>query len=197
MNTRKVSFISGALVVVLALMFILSLASFAYDNYRVGSGPWELVVSSLLLSIPLLLLYFSIWVLVTAARQKRIQGKIDPRLAKFIYWTPRIAGILIVVFVGLFALDVFEMGGSFWAMLGGFLIHALPAILLGIGLAFAWRWPWIGAVLFIIGALFFLRTLLFNPLEQLGMLLLFSGPMAVIAALFWVNWRWRKELSPN
>jgi hypothetical protein len=175
-------------------MFLLSVAWFSYGNYRAGSEPWQIVVSALLLSIPLLLLYFSIGVLAFAARQRRVQGAIDRRLAKYIYWTPRIAGALIALFVALFALDVFEEGGNFWLMIGGFLIHALPAILLGVALAFAWRWSWIGAVVYLAGALYFLRFLLGNPFQELGLLLLFSGPMAVIAALFWVNWQWRKEL---
>ena len=52
-------------------------------------------------------MYFSIGVLVMAARQKRA-GQINSRLAGFIYWTPRISGVLITLFVALFALDMFS-----------------------------------------------------------------------------------------
>jgi hypothetical protein len=40
-----------------------------------------------------------------------------------------------------------------------------------------------------------MRVLLGNPQGAFGMLL-FSGPMLVIAAAFWLNWKWRTEIHP-
>jgi hypothetical protein len=52
------------------LLFVLSFARLLYANYQVAdSAPWQLIISGILLSIPLALLYFSIGVLVLAARQ--------------------------------------------------------------------------------------------------------------------------------
>jgi len=82
-------------------------------------------------------------------------------------------------------------------MIGGFLIHSIPSIIMAVVLAFAWKHDWIGFVVFMAAALFFLRFLLVNPLEQLGIFLLISGPMAVIAILFWVNWKWLKPVLPH
>ena len=180
------------LTVILCLLFILSLGYLAYGNYKTGSEPWQMVISSIMLSIPLLLMYFSIGVLITARQQKQNHGQIDNRLAKFIYWTPRISGILIILFVGMFSLDVFSEGGNLWEMLGGFLIHSLPSILMAGVLVLAWRRDWLGFVVFLGAAIFFLRFLLRNPIEEIGVVLLVSGPMAVIALLFWVNWKWGK-----
>ncbi|MDP2966271.1 MAG: hypothetical protein Q8N39_09595 [Pelolinea sp.] len=194
MNTNRSLKVPWFLILILALLFILSLAWFSYENYRAGSVPWQIATSAILLSIPLGLTNFSIGVLVMATRQKRSQGEISGRLAKFIYWTPRIAGILITVFVALFALDVFSEGASFWEMLGGFLIHASPAIAMAILLAFAWRWEQVGFYAFLLAAIYFLRFMLWNPLQNIPIFLIFSLPMLVIALLFWANWRWRDEI---
>lgn len=182
------------LVGALALLFVLSLGWFLNQNARVGMGGWNLIFSGLLLAVPLALLFGAIGVLVQAFRQHRAQGRVSGRLAKWIYWTPRIAGILITLFVALFALDVFGMGGTVWQQIGAFLMHALPSIIMGVILIIAWRWEWVGAAAFLLAALFFLRTLLGAPEGALGMLLLFSGPMLMVAIAFWLNWRWRGEL---
>lgn len=178
----------------LALLFVLSLGWFLNQNIGVGMTGWNLVFSGLLLAVPLALLFSAIGVLVEAFRQHRKQGRVSGRLAKWIYWTPRIAGIVLTLFVALFALDVFEMGGTVWQQIGAFIMHALPSIIMGVILVIAWRWEWVGAAAFLLAALFFLRTLLGNPEGALGMLLLFSGPMLVVAAAFWLNWKWRSEI---
>lgn len=197
MNTIQPAGIPRGLTAVLILLFVLSLAFLSYGNYAAGSGAWEMIISTLLLSIPLGLLYFSIGLLAAAYLQKRSQGQISRRLAVFIYYAPRIAGVLITFFIGLFALDVFEEGQNFRVMLGGFIIHALPAIILAILLALAWRWEWIGAIAFIGAALYCLRFLMSDNWSMaFGNLLIFSGPLAMIGILFWLNWKWRKELHP-
>ena len=185
------------LTAVLILLFVLSLGYLDYGNIQSGMPPGEVALTSLLLAVPLILLYFSVGVLVRAALQRKRQGQISPRLAKLIYWTPRIAGIVIALFVSLFALDVFDMEGSIWEKIGGFIIHALPAIFMGIVVWLAWKRDWLGFAVFLIAALFFFRTLLGGLERWLGMFLLFSGPMAAISALYWVNWKWKKELHPT
>ncbi len=196
MNTNKIS-VPSWLTMTLVGLFVLSLSWFMYMNYKAGMRSWNLAVSAILLAIPLALLYFSVGVLVMAARQRNSQGQIDSKLAKFIYWTPRIAGVVIILFVAMFSLDVFDGSGSIWEMLGAFVMHSLPSIFMGIILAIAWKRDEVGFFAFLIAAIFFLRVLLGNPLENIGSLLLFSGPMAVIAMLFWANWKWKKELHPN
>jgi hypothetical protein len=197
METKRSSTFNWVLIAALAVLYVLSLAGLLYGNYMAGdSAAWQLIVSGILLSIPLILLYFSIYVLATAASQRHLQGQIDRRLARLIYWSPRIAGVLIILFISMFALDVFSEGHSLGEMLLGFLMHMLPSIVMAIVLALAWRWEWVGFVAFLVAGLFFLRSMIFNPLQGLGTFLLFSGPMFVIALLFGVNWLWRKELHP-
>jgi len=178
----------------LAGLFVLSLGMFLYVNYQAGDGElWQMILNGLILAIPLALLYGSIWVLAVAWQQHR-SGGLSARMAKFVYRTPRIAGVLIILFITLFSFDVFEEGGNVWQMLGAFVMHSLPSIVLALVLWLAWKREWIGAVLFWLASLFFLRFVLFDPLEGIGMILLFAGPLIVIGLLFWMNWTWKSEL---
>jgi hypothetical protein len=65
---------------------------------------------------------------------------IPKTLKQILFWASRILGILFTIFVSLFSLDVFEMGGGFWAILGGFLMHNLATIVMIIALVLGWRW---------------------------------------------------------
>jgi len=68
---------------------------------------------------------------------------------KLIYWTPRIIGILIVALFTVVSFDVFDEGYGFWEAIGALLIHLIPAGIMAGVLVVAWRWEWVGAVLFI------------------------------------------------
>jgi len=113
-------------------------------------------------------------------------------LKQVLFWAPRILSILFILFLGLFSLDVFEMGGGFWATLGGFLVHNIPSfILLGV-LFLAWRREWIGAVVFIgFGILYLVFT--WGKVDWIAPLLI-SGIPALVGALFLVGWIKRKQI---
>lgn len=193
MNTNRTLLVPGRLVALLVLLFLLTLSFFLYGNIRAGQEPADLIFSALLLSIPLLLLWFSVGALVMAARQHRVDGQVSSRLAKILYWTPRIAAIVIALFIMLFSLDVFDQGMGFWEAIGAFLIHSLPSIVLGILIAVAWRKPVVGFVAFLLAAIFFIRTFFGDPFMAVGNFFLFTAPLAVIAALFWVDWKWLRQ----
>lgn len=185
------------LMVVLIGIFLLSLAWFADQNYQSGMQPGEVVGSSLLLAIPLGLLYFSLGLFFLAWRQRRLQGQVSLRLATLIFRTPRLAGILIAIFIGLFSLDVFTGEAPLWQEIGGFIVHSIPSILLAVILVIAWRRPWVGFAAFLLVSILFLRFA-FRETIDFGNLLLLSFPLAAIALLFWVDWKWRPkpELPP-
>ncbi|MCJ7467949.1 MAG: hypothetical protein MUO53_14805 [Maribacter sp.] len=67
-----------------------------------------------------------------------------------LYWLPRILGILAILFISLFAMDSFGPRLTFWQQLGGFLMHLIPSFLLLALLLVAWKWEYLGGVLFII-----------------------------------------------
>jgi hypothetical protein len=110
---------------------------------------------------------------------------------QILFWTPRVLGILFTLFVGMFSLDVFEMGGGFWAILGGFLMHNLATIVMIIALVLGWRWEWAGAIGFFAAGLWFLRM---ANAGDWGFVLVFVGVPVLVAALFSVGWIYRKQI---
>lgn len=192
----RISRFNRLLLGVMVLLYCISLAAFTRANLRADPGPavWQMVVNGLILSIPLVLVFGAIFVLARAWYERRVTGTINDRLAATIHWAPRVAAILIIFFVSLFSLDVFDLEGSFIEKLGAFFIHSLPSIALIVVLVFAWRRPIIGAVAFLFASLFFLRVI--NGGRNVGSLLLFSGPLLLIAALFYTDWRRGRAQPP-
>lgn len=178
--------------ILMILLYLLSLGYFTYLNWSVDPEHilWVHLLNALILSIPLVLLYGGLYVLITAWRQHQQGGQIDPKSEKLIHWAPRIAAILVIFFVSLFSLDVFDMVATPLEMLGGFLIHNIPSFVMIILLVFAWRRPLVGFIAFLLAGIFFLRFVVMG--RDLSHLLLFSGPLLLISALFYADWRWTK-----
>lgn len=110
-----------------------------------------------------------------------------------LFWTPRILCMLFAIFLSLFALDVFGEGIGFWQTLLALLIHLVPVYVVVIVLAIAWHREWIGAILFIGLALFYLFQVWGK--EHWSALLLISGPLALIGILFLLNWKYKAQLQ--
>lgn len=110
---------------------------------------------------------------------------------RLVFWAPRALALALIVFVSLFALDVFEEGLGFWATLGHLAIHLIPSFVLVAVLAVAWRREWVGAVLFAlagVGFLFIVRAPWWGKAT-------FALPCFVMAWLFGVNWRVRRAAA--
>jgi hypothetical protein len=148
-----------------------------------------------LISLPLILLFGSIGLILMAQQQKGNFGKISLSLSRFLYYTPRIAGILMILFVALFALDVFDGTETLWRQILGFIIHAAPSIILAILIIFAWRKPVIGFIAFGLAAIGFMRFVFFGQDIAAGNFLMFVAPLALISALFWINWKWKDAMT--
>jgi hypothetical protein len=193
MDTQKSPF-NRILLIILVVLYVLTITAFIYANW--ASEPdfqvwWMLLLNIPILSIPLVLLYGSIYVLVRAWREHASFGQVSPRLGKIIHWAPRIAAIMIIFFTSLFSLDVFEMEASPLELLGGFLMHNIPSIGMLVLLIFAWKRPVVGFVAFLAAAglfaIFFVRGL-----YSLPNLLLFVFPIMMVAFLFYADWKWLK-----
>ena len=111
-------------------------------------------------------------------------------LSRFI-WIPRIAAIAIILFLMLFSLDVFSMGGGILAMIGGFLLHSLPSILLAVILALFWNRPWVCGWVFIGAAVFF--TFWFGTYSRADIFLLVSAPPLIVGVLFLIAPLFRRK----
>ena len=178
----------------LVALYVLSLAAFVYAVWageRANMLGWEMLLNIPILSIPLVLIFGSVYVLLMGWHERSTLGNVSPRLAKIIHWTPRIAAILIILFMGLFSLDVFGTGASPLEVLGAFLMHNIPSIVMLVLLIFAWKRPVVGFVAFLVVSaafiIFFVRDF-----YAVSNLLLFVLPLLLIASLFYADWQWLK-----
>ena len=109
---------------------------------------------------------------------------------KMLLWTPRVLGIAVCAFLGIFALDAFSEGIPLPHVLGDFLIHLLPALVLLGTVAIAWHREWVGAVVFVAAAAWYS----FIARRHLDWVLGVAGPLLVVGALFAWSWRHHDEL---
>ena len=108
-------------------------------------------------------------------------------------WIPRIGGILVSLFIGMFALDAFGPGKNFAQALPDFVIHLIPAlVLLGV-VGASFRWPWVGAITFIGLALIY--AMMTMSRGRLDWMLTISGPLLVVGTLF--LWSWMRHPPLN
>jgi hypothetical protein len=114
---------------------------------------------------------------------------------KVLFWSPRVLGILIAIFVSLFALDVFGEGYSFWETIAALAMHLIPTLIILIVLGIAWRWEWTGGFLFVaLGVLYI--TLFWEP-SNLPAYLLISGPLFLVGILFLLDGYYRSAILPK
>jgi hypothetical protein len=122
------------------------------------------------------------------------------KLAKrVLFWTPRILSIAFIAFLSLFALDVFQENLGFWRTALAFVIHLIPVFALIGVLILAWRWEWIGAVLYGAAGVLYIMSVVPRsgpmPAVRTGWILIIAGPAFTIAGLFLANWLKRRELK--
>ena len=114
------------------------------------------------------------------------------RAGQLLFWAPRIICLLFAVWLSVFALDVFGEGYGFWETMLTLMMHLIPTALVLIILAVAWRWEWVGAVLF--GALAVFYVVWLWGRMPLVTYVEISGPLALIGVLFLFNWIHRAQL---
>ena len=111
---------------------------------------------------------------------------------RVLFWTPRVLGVLFAIFVSVFTLDVFSEGYGLWQTIGALLLHLVPTFIVVIALVIAWRWEWVGTVLFSALAVFYVVWTWgrFPWVTYLSI----SGPLGLMGVLFLFNWIYRAQL---
>jgi hypothetical protein len=104
-----------------------------------------------------------------------------------------VLGILIAVFFGMFALDAFGEGKLLTEALADVAIHLVPAIMLLVIVAVSWRWEWVGGIGFVGLAVAYVAMV---P-GRLDWILVISGPLLVVGALFLWSWWFHEELHAS
>lgn len=120
-----------------------------------------------------------------------MEGTMNKTLKRTMFWTPRILAILFVLFLSLFALDIFEMNLGVWGTIVGLFMHLIPSILLAIAIAVAWRWEWVGAVIFAGWSVFYVAT---AQGFHWSVYAIIAGIPLVIGIFFLLDWIYRKEI---
>ena len=109
---------------------------------------------------------------------------------KIFYWLPRILSIAFVLFLSLFALDVFnEYSG--WSIALPLLIHLIPSFVLAGALAIAWKHEWVGAFIFLGFAVFYIWMVGFD--RHWSWYAGIAFPSATVGVLYLVSWSQRKR----
>ncbi len=67
-------------------------------------------------------------------------------MSSFLFWTSRLLGVLYLIFISLFALDMFGEGFS-WL---GLFMHLIPSILVLIAIIVSWKRDLLGAIGFLV-----------------------------------------------
>ena len=107
-----------------------------------------------------------------------------------VLWAPRLLGIAVCLFLGLFAMDAFSGGKPIPEALGDFGVHVLPVLFLLVVLAFSWRWEWVGGLVFtgIAVAYAYLAR------DHATWIATISGPLLLVGLLFLLSWRRHRRL---
>ena len=98
-------------------------------------------------------------------------------------WAPRVLGVGLSLFLAMFALDAIQEGPL------ALFMHLIPArtVLAIVGLS--WRWEWIGSFCFLGLAILYAATT-----QRLDWIVTISGPLTVVALLFFWSWLHHEEL---
>ena len=127
---------------------------------------------------------------------KKMQMKDNkPKINKWIYWTPRILSIIMILFLALFSLDIFGNGYSFWETVVGLFMHNMPSIILAVILWVAWKREIVGAIAWAFAGLLYIALLFLRQNFEWYMLswsVIIAGPAFLIGYLFWLNWKKKK-----
>ena len=110
---------------------------------------------------------------------------------KFLHWTPRIIGILAILFISMFTLDAFDPNKTFGQQITDFLIHMIPSFLLIAFLVIAWKWEIAGGIIFILIGLGFSPIVYMHNYQMndsvwmsLKVLLFITFPFILVGILF-------------
>ena len=118
-------------------------------------------------------------------------------MKKLLYWTPRALSIAFILFLSLFALDVFGQGRGFWETLVALTMHLIPSMVLTVAVLLAWRWEWIGTLLFGGAGTLYIVWVVNRHLPlaiKMSWILTIAGPAFLVAALFLLSW-WKGSRS--
>ena len=118
----------------------------------------------------------------------------EPRKT-ILYWCPRILSILFAAFISIFALDVFDEGYAFGELMVALFMHLVPTFLIIIAIIIGWKREWIGAILFIGLAIFYIAMTAFRM--HWTAYLFIPLPLLIIGILYLLSWEQKEKFKQN
>jgi len=120
---------------------------------------------------------------------------------RLFHWLPRVICILAILFISMFALDAFAPGLTIWQQIGGFLLHLIPSYIMIALLVIAWKWEYVGGIIFtILGFGFSVSVFLlnynrnhFSALQSLVNTVIVAIPFVLVGILFIVSHNKKKR----
>ena len=119
---------------------------------------------------------------------------------RVIHWLPRVICILAILFISMFAADAFAPVLTIWQQLGGFLMQLIPSFILLALLIVAWKWEYIGGIIFAVIGLglspfIFMHNYNMNHsvVMSLGIILTITFPFVVVGILFIISHFMKKK----
>ena len=119
-------------------------------------------------------------------------------MKELLYLLPRTLGIIFIVFVSLFSLDIFDLGYGIWFTFGALMIHLIPSVILLVLLLIAWKKPRLGGWLYLASAVLFIGWYLFSISHKTAWvalnLTILAGPILIIGFIFLFQaWYYKKH----
>ncbi|MGD1006807.1 MAG: hypothetical protein ABR980_06215 [Ignavibacteriaceae bacterium] len=113
---------------------------------------------------------------------------------KIVYWSPRILSIAFILFLALFALDVFKEYSG-WNIIPALFMHLLPSLVLIVFIIIAWKYDLIGTAVFLFVAVSYVAMA--GTHHHWSWYASISGPSVVIAILFLLSWFQKRNLKKD
>jgi len=105
-----------------------------------------------------------------------------------VHWVARILAILLIIFISLFALDVFGQNAGFWKTLLALIIHLIPSFILIIIFFVSLKWGWVGSIFFVLAGVTFI-------IFQGWQTPLIYVPVFAAGVLFFLDWLFRDQIA--
>jgi hypothetical protein len=113
---------------------------------------------------------------------------------RLLLWSPRVLGVLLSLFIGVFALDAFSPAKPILEALPEFFVHLVPALVLLALVVTSWQREWIGGLAFIGLAMVYALTVGRGHADWVFVI---SGPLLIVGALFLWSWQHRRLLRTS
>jgi len=108
-----------------------------------------------------------------------------------VLWLPRVFGVLVCVFLGMFSLDAFASGTPIGEAILGFAVHIAPVLIFFAIVVLSWRRPLVGGVAFTVLA----AAYALSARGRVSWIVVIGVPLLMLGILNLWSWRVGRRAS--